>query len=75
MMVTARFFGGEADGRVFPIDENLLEGYRVPVPVDIVLEMASPSNLAYVWHEPEIHTYRWDITINEAGEYRMRWRP
>lgn len=74
-MVKARFFGGEADGRAFSIDESLLEGYRVPVPHQVgFTDLLTEGD---VMHPMELKAdlYRWDITINEAGEYRMRWRP
>lgn len=72
--VDARFLGGPWDGQVERIPESLLEGFRVPEPVDpvdVMAEYASAGPIAPLL--PRIHLYRWDITINDAGERRMRW--
>lgn len=74
-IASARFFGGPWDGRVESLPPSLLMGFRVPEPVnvaDMMSAFSEPPSL-YPVNIPRIHLYRWDGTINDAGERRMRW--
>ncbi len=72
--VDGRFLGGPWDGQVERLPENLLTGFRVPEPVDLLDIMADASPTDPILPSlPKIHLYRWDGTINDAGERRMRW--
>ena len=66
-----QLFGGPWDGERMPIPDHVLrEGLRMD---------SSPSiSLAHAAENPElapgyvITVYRWDNTITDTGEYRMR---
>lgn len=65
--VTCRFFGGPMDGDVRAINETMLMGLRVPE------RRVFTASMAFGGDGVSVHTYRWDGTINGAGERRMRW--
>lgn len=72
-----RFFGGYHDGRVMIVDEALMTGpgvINLPIPQSSIFP--PPANWPLIgdeFHTTEV--YRWDSTVNEAGERRMRWQP
>lgn len=70
-----RFFGGFHDGEVVNVNRTLitLSGvFLFPIPVEVEWTPAVNDIVAEAY---ATETYRWDQTVNEAGERRMRWQP
>lgn len=69
-----RLFGGLYDGDTTTVTPDILTaGLRMPVPTPPSIAYAFPISKSPAFMQVEV--YRWDGTVNEAGEHRFRWTP
>ncbi len=73
--LTCRFFGGPLDGNVWRVHPDILRGpgiIRVPLKPRYRFSAITGHGEFPTDTDAVIIVYRWDLTVNEAGEHRMR---